>query len=58
MLDQLATTYKDSVTSNLELQQERIETHKLEKVNEERKVDAEIEKCQELAWQCVPHDSV
>jgi len=58
VLDQLATTYKGLVTGNLELQQERIETQKLEKVNEEQKVDAEIEKCQELAWQCVPHDSV
>jgi len=45
VLNQLATTYKDSVTGNLELQQERIETQKLEKVNEEQKVDAEIEKC-------------
>jgi hypothetical protein len=54
VLDKIATTYTKSVATN----HQTIQEHKDSKIQAEMKLDAEIEKCQQLAWECLPHDSV
>lgn len=54
VLNKIATTYSQSVSTN----QQTIKEHKDSKLEAEKKMDAEIEECQQLAWGCVPHDSV
>jgi hypothetical protein len=54
VLDKIATTYSKSVATN----HKTIQEHKDSKIQAEMKMDVEIEKCQQLAWECFPHDSV
>jgi hypothetical protein len=54
VLDKIATTYSKSVATN----HQTIQEHKDSKIQAEMKMDVEIEKCQQLAWECFPHDSV
>ncbi|CAN6281947.1 unnamed protein product [Urochloa humidicola] len=54
VLNKIASTYSHSVSTN----EKTIQEHKDSKLQAELQMDAEIEKCQQLAWECVPHDSV
>jgi hypothetical protein len=54
VLDKIATTYNKSFATN----HQTIQEHKDSKIKAEMKMDAEIEKCEHLAWECFPHESV
>ncbi|CAL4952358.1 unnamed protein product [Urochloa decumbens] len=54
VLNKIASTFSQSVSTN----EKTIQEHKDSKLQAEMKMDGEIERCQQLAWECVAHDSI